>query len=234
MEGMIQAGVFDRLLRGLPLPSADTMRYTLLRIDSDKGLKKYLWEVVKKARYNKVPVGNVERLRAVTVDGSEVYRANSERMRCPRCKVRKTPRGVQYYEQDVVASYMGDFPLVVGIRRVERGQGEVGAAMELLKELQRELCRYCDIIVVDSLYAQAPFIKMALSQNKSILVKVKQENREIIADAEGLFAGREPDVVLEGAKVHPGADARYDVKIWDEEGFVSWSSLGIKVTGTWV
>lgn len=229
IEGMVRAGAFDRLLGRLPKPSADTMRYTLLRIEEDAGLKEYLWEVVRKARYNKVPVGNVKGLRVVAVDGVEVYSTSNERIGCARCKVRKVAGGLQYYEQAVVASYVGDFPLVLGIRRVERGQGEVAAAIELLEELDLELWRYCDIIVVDALYAQASFIKAVLSRNKDVVVKVKQENREIIVDAEGLFAKREPDVVLEGVKVHPGADARYDVKMWDEEGFTSWPSLGVPV-----
>ena len=56
-------------------------------------------------------------------------------------------------------------------------------------------------------------------------MKVKQENRAIIADAEGLYSGRDPDVVLTDVKVHEAAEARYDVKIWDEEGCTSWEGL---------
>lgn len=228
IEGMIQAGAFDRSLGCLPKPSADTLAYALSRIDVGS-LKRYLWHVVNKARLNKVPVGDIQGHRAVAIDGSEVYSSNSERMSCTECKTRKVGEGVQFYEQAVVMSYVGEFPLVLGIRRVKRGQGEVSAGVELIRELGLELFRYCDIIVADALYAQAPFIKAVLAENKHVLVKVKQENREIIADAEGLFAARGPDLVLEGVRVHPGAEANYDVKIWDEEGFTSWSSLGVPV-----
>ncbi len=228
IEGLIQAGAFDRLLGRLPKPSADTLAYALSRVEVGS-LKRYLWQVVNKARLNKVPVGDIEGHRVAAIDGSEVYSSSSERMSCAECKTRRVGEGIQFYEQAVVVSYVGDFPLLLGLRRVERGQGEVAAGVELINELGLELFRYCDIIVADALYAQAPFIKAVMAQNKHVLVKVKQENREIIADAEGLFSGREPDVVLNGAKVHPGADAIYDAKIWDEEGFMSWSSLGVPV-----
>jgi hypothetical protein len=94
-----------------------------------------------------------------------------------------------------------------------------------MSRLYLNLFRYCDIVVVDALYAVAPFMNTVLEQNKDILVKVKQENREIIKDAEGLFKCREPDLVLKNVKVHKEAEASYDVKIWDEEGFRVWSGV---------
>lgn len=45
------------------------------------------------------------------------------------------------------------------------------AATELMSRLYLNLFRYCDIVVVDALYAVAPFINTVLEQNKDILVK---------------------------------------------------------------
>ena len=194
IEHLVGEGVFDRLLKGIPKPSADTMRYTLLKIGDEgiEGLKTFLQETVRKARYNKAPVGNVGGLRAVAIDGAEAHFTKNERMRCSKCKVRKRSEGVQYYEQAVAASYIGDFQLILGIQRVHKGQGEVDAAIQLLDGLHRDLYRYCDIIVADSLYATAPFIKTVTCYNKDVLIKVKQGNREILRDAEGVFCKRSP------------------------------------------
>ncbi len=51
------------------------------------------------------------------------------------------------------------------------------------------------LFTVDALFAKAPFINEVLSQNKDVVVRVKQEHYEIIKDADALFAGRAPDHV---------------------------------------
>lgn len=87
IEGHTKAGVFDRLLGRLPRPSADTLGYALARIDIE-GLERYLWDIVQKARRNKVPLGMIDGLRVAAVDGTEVYFTTSDRMKCPTCSRR--------------------------------------------------------------------------------------------------------------------------------------------------
>jgi len=124
----------------------------------------------------------------------------------------------------VAVSYVGEGPaMLVGVRRQGKGEGELKAAISLLKELYWRNTRFCDVIVADALYAKAPFINEVTSQGKWVVIRVKQDDYLIIKDAEGLFAGRAPDFVKEGIDEFKGS--RYDIKIWDEEGFTSWNGV---------
>ena len=46
------------------------------------------------------------------------------------------------------------------------GKGELTAAKNLVRELNRDHHQYCDVIVADSLYINAPFINTCLRNNK--------------------------------------------------------------------
>lgn len=121
--------------------------------------------------------------------------------------------------------------MILGIERIEPGEGEVTAARRLLERIYRQQKRgFCDIIVVDALYAKAPFINAVLRMHKDVVVKVKQENREIIRDAEGLFKQRMPDLQNETFTIREedekGKDICYEVEIYiDEENFTSWDGV---------
>lgn len=112
---------------------------------------------------------------------------------------------------------------MVGLRRQEKGEGELTAAMRLLKELYWRNTRYCDVIVGDALYATAPFINAVSNRGKWVVARVKRDDCRVIVDAEGLFAQRGPD--FEAKDVADFKGSRYDVRIWDEENFESWEGL---------
>lgn len=86
-----------------------------------------------------------------------------------------------------------------------------------------------EIIVADALYAGAPFINAVLEMHKDVVIKVKQEDRGIIRDAEGLFKQRLPDLQEEVLTIREGdeegKDIRYEVEIHDAEGFTSWEGV---------
>jgi hypothetical protein len=111
------------------------------------------------------------------------------------------------------------------MRRIEKGQGELNAGIELMKELYWRNTRFCDVIVADALYATSSFINEVESQGKWVVIRVKQENRHIIRDAEGLFSKRGPD--YEGKGLEDFKGSRYDVRIWDEEGFTIWDGVRV-------
>jgi len=225
IEAAIRAGEFDKALGERYLkPSGDTLGYSLERVGLED-LVELNGHIIRKARYNKTYArGTIKGLVVVGIDGTELF--HSERRRCSCCGVRRymTEGGeeiTQYYERALVTSYVGEGPrLVLDIRRIEKG--EVSAAIEAVRELYRRHWRYCHVIAVDALYAQAPFINEVISQRKDVVVKVKQEERHIVKDAEGLFRGKGPD--FEGKEIRFGRNV-YDVKIWDEEGFTSWENV---------
>ena len=47
------------------------------------------------------------------------------------------------------------------------------AAKKLVDELNGDHYQYCDVIVGDSLYINAPFINEVLRNNKNVVVRVK-------------------------------------------------------------
>jgi len=224
IEAAVRDGVFDRAFGGMGKPSADTIGYALKRMEVEE-LREYNSLIIQKARYNGVfSGGTVDGLVVVGIDGTELHWTKAKRRSRGFFSVRVKESGEEYYERVVAASYVGSGPsLVVGMRRIEKGQGEVTAGIELMKELYWRNTRFCDVIVADALYAAAPFINEVDGQGKWVVIKVKQENRHIIKDAEGLFSKRGPDYEVRGLDDFKGS--RYDVRIWDEDGFTIWDKV---------
>ena len=224
IEESIRLGVFDKALGKGPKPSADTVGYALKRTEPG-AFKNYNSYIIQKARYNKVfSGGTVDGLLVAAIDGTELYSTKSESRSCRHCSVRTVNEVKEYYERVVAVSYVGSGPpLILGIRRQRKGEGELPAAIGLLKELNWRNTRFCDAIVGDALYAASPFINEATSQNKWVAFRVKRENYHVVRDAEGLFAGRKPDFEERGITDFKGSI--YDIRIWDEENFTSWDKV---------
>jgi len=240
MESHLREGSFNKLhgSSGLSL-SADTLGYALARTTLSQ-FSEINDAVIKKARYGKVyQGGTIDGFKVTALDGSEVFRTKCESWSCEKCRITEITKEdgtkeVQYHEDIVGSCYVGRHPnLVLGIERVGRGEGEITAAMRLLKELYRRHNRYTDIITLDSLYAKAPIINEIIEQNMIAVIRVKQQDYHIIRDAEDLFAGRKPDFSASlslNSSWYPddatsGRKYYYRVKIWDSEGFESWSGI---------
>jgi len=224
IEESVRNGVFDKALGKVAKPSADTMGYTLKRMDPEE-LREYNSSIVQKARYNKVfSKGTVDGLVVAAVDGTEVYSTKAESRSCRRCSVRARDGVKEYYEREVAVSYVGNGPaLVIGMRRQEKGEGELTAAIALMEYLYWHNTRFCDVIVADALYAAAPFINEATSQGKWVVIRAKRQDYRVLQDANGLFAHRKPDFEKTGIEEFKGST--YDVRIWDEEDFTSWDGV---------
>jgi len=100
------------------------------------------------------------------------------------------------------------------------GQGESGCAKKLLERALKNYPRAFDVILLDALYATAPFINLAQSLNKQVICVLKGDRRELIKDAQGLFAKQKPLCYKEGNTTY---------EVWDEENFTSWDGLDIPV-----
>jgi hypothetical protein len=77
-----------------------------------------------------------------------------------------------------------------------------------------------DVVTLDTFYLQAPFVLAALKLGLTVVIVLKQENRELYCDAEGLRK------VTPSHTIH-GTDKISEV--WDLEGLTSWESLGLPV-----
>jgi hypothetical protein len=97
------------------------------------------------------------------------------------------------------------------------GEDEVSCAIRLLERVMLNYPRAFDLILADGLYARAPFFKFALKHGKDVIVVLKDERRDLLKDAQGLF------------KSEKSVSYRYthlERKCWDIEHFSSWSQLG--------
>jgi len=241
-ESYLRQGYFNKFLDSSKSKgSADTFGYALARTIFQEFIK-ISDVVIKKARYGKVyQGGTIDGFKVTALDGSEAFRTKSESWSCEECRITERTKEdgskeIEYHEDIVGACYVGRHPnLVLGIERVGRGEGEITAAMRLLKDLYRRHNRYTDIITLDSLYAKAPIINEIIDQNMIAVIRVKQQNYHIISDAEGLFSGREPDLSTKLSLNSSwytddntsGRKYYYRVRIWDSPGFESWA--GVKV-----
>jgi hypothetical protein len=72
--------------------------------------------------------------------------------------------------------------------------------------------RFFDIRLLDSLYAQAPVLKLAQDVGWDLVITLKQENRDLYRDALGLFSNREADERF--TEVQPGE--KREVELWSE------------------
>jgi hypothetical protein len=121
---------------------------------------------------------------------------------------------IEYYHRGVVAHLVGfDLPIVLDVEMIAPGEGEIAAAKRLLERLLARYSRFFDAVQGDALYWEAPLFHLCQKHGKHLLAVLKENNPSLLADAEALFAPREPDLVRQ-------EDQRL-VRYWDEEGFIT-------------
>lgn len=93
------------------------------------------------------------------------------------------------------------------------GKRRQKAALRLLARLPELYgSRFFDILLLASLYAQAPVLKLAQDVAWDLVITLKQENRELYQDAQGLFSHREADQRF--TVENPGQ--KREVVLWSE------------------
>jgi len=180
VESYLREGYFNKFLGSAGFGiSADTFGYALARTTL-REFREINDSVIKKAHYGKVyQGGTIDGFKVTALDGSEVFRTKHKSWSCEKCRITETTKEdgtkeTQYHEDIVGACYVGRHPnLVLGLERINRGEGEISTAMRLLKELNRRHNRYTDIITLDSLYAKAPIINEIIAQNMIAVIRVK-------------------------------------------------------------
>lgn len=207
-----------RRLMEHPLPSADTMGYVYERVDCQQ-LREALIRFYKKLRRNKA-LGPVAGWMAAVVDGHELM--SSDKRCCQRCSTRTVHTGqgdkVQYYHRVVALQLLGPrFQLLVDFELESPGQDEVAAAMRLMGRVIQKVPRAFSVVILDSLYARAAVVKWLLKHHKEVIAVLKDERRDLLQDAKGLFQVESPKEFTRG---------RTHYQQWDIEGFTTWSQVG--------
>lgn len=201
------------------LPSADTIGNVLGAVDipSLRSVIKHLYCRLKRNKALRPPFQ--DKFFAVIVDGHESSASNVRC--CCGCLVReiKTASGsvIQYYHRHVMAILLcKDFVLLLDLEMQRPGEDEVAAAMRLLERMFIHYPRAFDMVIADGLYARAPFFKMLTDHGKYAIAVLKDDRRDLVQDAMGLFKQEQPLVLQKGALTR---------QCWDIEGFTSWMQL---------
>lgn len=205
-------------------PSADAIGYSFARSDLS-GPRAMLADVAREMKRKKVfrrlyP----EAYWVAAIDGVETVK--SRKRHCAQCCTRELQVAgetvIEYYHRDVVLQIVGVVPaLILDAEPIQKGETETTAALRLIRRVKATLPRFIDVFTFDAFYLQAPFVKDVLAMGYGAVIVLKQEERDLYKDAEGLFQLTMPE---EQAITVQGLDGT--VKVWDVSGLTSWSQLG--------
>ncbi len=205
------------------LPSADVVGAVFSLIDRDafRWILRHLYTRLK--RNKALHPAFSDNLFALVIDGHE---SSSSYLRCcEKCLQRqvKISQGsrIQYYHRHVTAILLcRDFVLLLDLELQMPGEDEVAAAIRLVKRIFLNYPRAFDVVIADALYAQAPFFNIVTAHGKHVIAVLKDDRRDLVGDAMGIFRQQQPVVFQWGCVT---------MQCWDVEGLTSWTSFGKEV-----
>jgi hypothetical protein len=213
-------GAGRRFLRQ-DMPSADQMA-NISEILDVPGLRAILGRMYQRLVRNKVLVA-MRGHRLAVVDAHEI---NSSYERCcAKCLTRQiTVNGqkrTQYYHRAVVFQLVGPgFRFLLDFELLRPHDDEGTAALRLVRRVLDAYPRCFDILLGDGLYPQARLFKLLRRHGKHALVVLKDERRDVLKDARGLFGPKPQRTFRSGATAY---------RCWDVEDLDSWDSYDEKV-----
>jgi hypothetical protein len=205
------------------LPSADVIGKVFSTINCND-LRTIMRHLYRRLKRNKVlrPAFN-DNLYAAVIDGHE---SSASYLRCcDKCLQReiKTNKGkvIQFYHRHVMAVLLcKDFVFLLDLELQRPGEEEVAAATRLLKRIFLNYPRAFDVVIADGLYVRAPFFKTVNNHGKHMIAVLKDDRRDLIQDAMGIFNQQQPAVFQQKTVTR---------QCWDIDGFTSWTSFGNEV-----
>ena len=179
-------------------------------------------EIYKQLKRNKALEPPWHGLMALVLDGTESH--SSYLQACDGCLERTIKCGVdeeriQYHHRHVRAILVArDWCFQIDIEPLQKGEDEVACALRLLERVLKDYPRAFDVVLADALYADSRFFNFLIDCGKDVLTVIKDERRELLKDARGLFSNSDP-VELKDRKRNTVR------KCWDGSGFLSWSQV---------
>jgi hypothetical protein len=151
------------------------------------------------------------------VDGHEINR--SYKRNCKDCQQRQiTVNGkkrIQYYHRAVIFQLVGEgFRLLLDFELLRPKEDEGTAALRLIERVLKHYPRSFDILLGDGLYPQARFFKLLRRHQKHALVVLKDDRRDVLKDARGLFRDGPQITYRQGHTLYQCRDVE-DLRSWD-------------------
>lgn len=222
LEQSSRTKLWKRLLDDAPA-SADTMGRVMSLLNNDE-LREINKSIYSRMKRNKALKPMVENMSVLIIDGHET--SASYHRYCKDCLKRKIQTNdgekIQYYHKNVCGMLkFKDFSVLLDVEEQKRGEDEVAAATRLLARIMNNYPRAFKIIIADGLYARASFFELVLSYKKDVIAVLKDDRRDLLQDAMGMFNGQTPCHVYENKKTI--------IKCWDMGNFDSWDTFNGKV-----
>ena len=197
--------------------SHDTFGYVSERLDPAQLRRAAIWINRKLKRGKAFEANKINGLLAVSLDANEQF--CSDHRCCEDCLTREiTCKDVagkeftktQYYHKQVYAQLSGPvLSVILDVEPMRQGEEECAAALRLLRRMRQKYgVRFFDLVVVDSWYANGPFLKTVVEElGWPVIAVLKQERYEAHQEALALTNGQKPTQIVE-------RDGR-QVEIWD-------------------
>lgn len=209
-----------REFTGSSLPSADSLGRiaNLMATQTVRGVNRKIYRRLKRNKALEPPWHG---LMALVIDATESH--NSYLQKCDGCLERAVKCGdeerTQYYHRHVRAILVArDWCFQIDIEPQQKGEDEVACALRLLERVLKDYSRAFDVVLADALYADSRFFNFLIEHGKDVLTVIKDERRDLLKDARGLFSKLKP-VVLKNKKQNTTRQC------WDSSGFLSWSQV---------
>ena len=205
------------------MPGADQIANVSEILDGP-GLRALLGRLYKRLGRNKV-LRPMRGHRLAVVDGHEIN--GSYRRCCPQCQPRQIMVNGQErtsYDHRAMAFLLvgPGFHFLLDFELLGPGEDEGSAALRLIERVLTAFPRCFDILLGEGLYPQARLFKLLRRHGKHALVVLKDERRDLLKDARGLFDGWAP---------HTWTSHPTHYQCWDIEHLDSWDSYPEKVRG---
>lgn len=197
--------------------SHDTFGYVSQRFDPAQLRRSARWINRKLKRGKAFEPSKLKGLLVLSMDANEQF--CSDHRCCADCLIRQVTcknadgqevKKTQYYHKQVYAQLSGpELSVILDFEPMRQGEEECAAALRLLRRLRQEYGpRFFDVVVVDSWYANGPFLKTVVEElGWPVIAVLKQERFEIHKETLALTRGQEPTQQVE-------RDGR-QVQIWD-------------------
>lgn len=223
-QAMKNGGWFKKMF-SIRTPSADTIAYSLSRFNLEclRRVLSLTAHMAKRKKALKQISCGIGTYLVAAIDGHELW--SGTKQCCPECLTREigkdNEKETQYYHKVVVLQLVGVTPaLILDIEPVLPGEGEIAAALRIIRRSRKHYPRFFDIISADALYLIKPFADAVREEGYNFVIVLKQENRELYRDVDGLMKITD----CKEKKTETG-----EIKLWDFENLESWTQLDYKV-----
>lgn len=197
--------------------SHDTFGYVSERLDPEQLRRAARWINRKLKRGKAFEASKLKGLLVVSLDANEQF--CSDHRCCEDCLSRqvtcKNAQGqeiqkTQYYHKQIYAQLSGpELSVILDFEPMRPGEEECAGALRLLRRLRQKYGpRFFDVVVVDSWYANGPFLKTVVEElGWPVIAVLKQERYEVHQETLALTRDQKPTQQVE-------RDGR-QVEIWD-------------------